>query len=224
MKNKVLKKKRYIFLLAGILAVGIIGSTFAFWKGEVKVENELTADTVDVDIDENFPDPSTDGSVTKEVKFTNTGSSEVFLRVACVEYWEKTVNDETVLLPNQVTVQDALINVATKAWNDGGLNNEENWVKGNDGWYYYKKILAPGESTPQILDSVSFPNYEQDPYKDYKDADYHLYFKTEVVQCTPDDNNLNKKATEEIFRYTGQVDDEDGTTVTWTEMTGGGGE
>lgn len=222
MKNKIWKKKRYIFLLAGILAVGMIGSTFAFWKGEVQVENELTADTVDVEIDEEFPqDPSTTGTVNKEVRFTNTGSSEVFLRVACVEYWEKEADGETVLLPNQVNVENNWIDVVTKNWNNGGLQNGKDWEKGADGWYYYKNILAPGESTSNILKSVTFPEYSEEAFKDYRDADYHLYFKTEAVQCTPDDNDLNRKVTEEIFKYTGQVGQE--SSVIWTSMTGGGG-
>ena len=38
----------------------------------------------------------------------------------------------------------------------------ENWVNGGDGYYYYKKVLAPGESTSVLevnLKKENIPNY-----------------------------------------------------------------
>ena len=45
------------------------------------------------------------------------------------------------------------IDVATKNWTNDFLND---FVLLDDGWYYYKKILEPGEETTNLITKIDF--------------------------------------------------------------------
>jgi len=218
LRNRIKEKSKLLLFTVGMIALLGIGSTFSFLKLEVEKTNNLTAHNTDVEIKEKFPDnPKTGKDVTKEVEFVNKGSSSVFLRMSYTEYWQAGGADTGNLLSNQV----GNVDVAVKNWNKSfnPLRESSNWVSGSDGWYYYKKVLKSGASTGLVLDSVSFQNFAAEEFQDYKKADYHLYFRTEVVQCSDGSGTLNKDAVNEdatktVFGKKGQIQ-QDGITVTW---------
>lgn len=187
-----------------------IGTVSALWAEEIVHENKLVADEVKGSIVENFPSPSMTGDVTKEVSFTNSGTAAAFLRVAYSETWTKKSGSDDVMLNNSVNGTD----VATKNWSTA---KNADWVDGGDGWLYYKKLLNPGETTEKILQSVSFPDYTQDDYKAYKDADYQLYFRMELLQASDSHATLNKDKVNEDSTSTvfGKKATVSGTNVTW---------
>lgn len=150
--------------------------------------------------------PSTpDGTVTKEVSFKNDGTTDAFLRVAYVENWQKEdAEGNSVLLSNKANGTD----VAVKNWTESFSGD---WQDGKDGWFYYKYVLPSGESTEKILNSVTFPDYRQESYKSYADADYSLYFKVEMLQASTGDATLNKdkvnkEASKTVFGKSATVD------------------
>lgn len=207
--------------LSGLLA---IGGTYAWNQYNLSITNELKADTVKAEVvEETAEGLKPAGEQKKEVKFTNGSGSSVFLRMTYTEYWEKSESEDKRLLSNTVDVAGMEKDVATKNWATGFSPDQttSEWFLGKDGWYYYKKILKPGTSTNLVLESVSFPNYTESIYSEYANADYNLYFKSEVVQASDGNSTLNSSevnsaATNKVFGVTADVD-KDKVNVTWKE-------
>lgn len=203
------KKVRLLipFLLLAVL--GLAGTSFAWAKQEVSVENKLKAHTTEISIKEDF-EPETGK---KEVVFKNNGSSSVFLRMTWTEYWETA---DGKILSNQIGGEE----VATKKWTDAYT---QQWKEANptDGWFYYTRILPAGGSTDKILTKVEFPKVYAGDLADYEGAEYHLYFQVEAVQASDSAGTLNSAqvnayATWTTWHMTATVGD--GGTVTWSEQ------
>lgn len=202
-----------VFACIGIVALLLVGTCFAYWSASLQHKNELRADQVTGFIQETFQEGSEpEGTVAKVVSFQNTGTAAAFLRIAAVESWSKVEDGKTILLSNKAGGAD----VATKNWTSS-FQSTSLWEEGSDGWYYYKKLLKPEESTAAILSSVSFPAYTGD-YEDYRNADYNLYFRMELLQAsdskfTMNTSQVNEEASQSVFGRTASVDDHGA--VTW---------
>lgn len=173
------KKVRLLipFLLLAVL--GLVGTSFAWTKQEVSVENKLKAHTTEISIEEDF-EPETGK---KEVVFKNNGSSSVFLRMTWTEYWETA---DGKILSNQIDREE----VATKNWTEVYT---QQWQAADpaDGWFYYTRVLPAGGSTDKILTKVEFPEKYEGNLADYEGAEYHLYFQVEAVQASDSAGTLN---------------------------------
>ena len=189
MKLKNIKKKPLIFILA-ILVLGIVGGTFAYYYSEIAISNEFKTLTYNVQIEEEFN--KTWG--TKKVSFVNKEATNtpVVLRINYNESWRKEVNGTKLSLDNNVNGENAV----TKNWTTAFTND---FIEGDDGWYYYKKTLNAGKSV-QVLESIALNEdlISTSPYyEEYKDYDYELDFNFEAIQANTDAINeiWNKKAT-----------------------------
>lgn len=200
-------------LLSGLilaLAVGMVsfGAVYALWHHEITHTNNLVADSMNASIEETFePGTPPSGEVPKVVAFKNDSSCASFLRIAYSETWTSGSETDAVILSNKVNGTD----VATKNF------NWEDWQDGGDGWYYYNKILPPGETSGTVLDKVTFPSYTED-YADYADADYQLYFRMELLQAsdsprTLNSDNVNAASTQAVWGKTATVGNNGA--VTW---------
>lgn len=205
--------KNNLYLVLSLSIMLVIGTTLAIWHQNVQHINHLEADTIKSEIVENYTPHEPVGTVTKEVSFKNAGTTDVFVRMAYVESWEKEdKNKDTMLLKNQLKGQD----VVKKNWTEVFFSK---WDDGGDGWFYYKKVLTPGETTEKILSSVTFPDYTQEVYRSYEDADYSLYFKVEMLQAsngsaTLNKDDVNQDASQTVFGKAATVD-YDTNTVIW---------
>lgn len=217
---KKLKKKAILPAAAFLVAAAAIGSTFAWQKWDLDITNNLKAHDTSVEIVEKPFEP--DKGI-KQVSFHNSGDSSVFLRVSYSDYWVKGENEqsdihaepnwdittdpayETIILSNKLGNIEVAKKVWTKVWPEyDGTDKAAEWVDGKDGWYYYKKVLKPGGTTEKILDGVVFPipdsiSEASEEYKTLKTeyhhgANYRLFFKAEVVQCSDGSNTLNSEA------------------------------
>ncbi|MST82367.1 hypothetical protein [Bilifractor porci] len=212
------KAKLRIFIL-GCLALLITGSSLAFWSGKIDHTNRLKADQMSAKIEEVFdPDSEARGTVPKSVSFQNDSSCAAFLRVAYAETWDS----NGLLLNNQIDGKD----VAVKHWLSGFGQDSDLWKDGGDGWFYYKKILQPGEKTDPVLESVTFPFPQTDASVAFPDintsdnyaaASYQLYFRMELLQvsdshATLNSEEVNEKASSTIFGKTATVS---GDSVEW---------
>lgn len=199
---------------AALIAAAAIGVTFAWQSWDLSVTNKLKAHAAEIEVEEEFDDSKPWDH--KKVRFKNTGSSSVFLRVSYTEHWE---SGEKVILSNQYEDgKDAAEKHFTDAW-------ETEWQTFGDGWYYYRKVLPAGQTTADILEKAEFAVPETNPaYAAYHAADYYLYFKVEAVQCSDGSNTLNSAdvnaaATKELFGRTAEVqeDSQGGITVSWKQ-------
>lgn len=82
--------------------------------------------------------PSPGKTVTKRVSIKNDGPSASFIRVRL----EESSGD--------------VGKYADYIFNGQSGYNTDAWEKGDDGYYYYKGMLKPGETTPALIDGVSF--------------------------------------------------------------------
>lgn len=209
------RTKKFALLLIGCAALLLTGSSFAYWSGQIEHTNRLQADRMQAVIQEEFVQGSKpSGTVAKKVSFQNASSNAAFLRVCYAETWQKTEAGEEMLLNNQVNGTE----VAAKHWLDGFAGTGGAWWNGNDGWFYYRKILKPGESTANILESVSFPTYSG-AFAEYADASYQLYFRMELLQAsdsafTLNSAEVNANASAAVFGRTAVIN-ADGSSVSW---------
>ena len=123
MKFKKIKKKPLFFLLL-LLALGIVGTTFAYYYTEIAIPNQFRAMTYNVTIEEEFN--NTWG--TKKVSFVNNEETNtpVVLRINYNELWRKEVNGVKLSLDNNVNGT----NVVTKNWTTAFTND---FIDGGDG-------------------------------------------------------------------------------------------
>lgn len=171
-----LKNKKTLIFIFGIVALGIIGSTYAYYQSNVVLPNRFKTMTYNVTIEENFN--NTWG--TKEVTFKNNEETNapVVLRINYNEQWKKEFNGYTLLLNNNVGNN----NVVTKNWT---TDFTDNFVLKDDGWYYYNKVLNPQESV-KVLNSIALNNSlisSSPDYENYQTYDYRLDFNFEAIQA-----------------------------------------
>lgn len=161
MKNK----KITSLLVAGALTVGIVGGTLAWLTASDSVRNAFkTGSHVDnvanVEIYEKFDKSLANAIypnqvVTKKVQIQNKLNSEgqgvnQFIRVK-----KPVINlvDKNGLETEFKGAELGFVNISTIP-SSPSLGS---WVDGEDGYYYYVGIVAPGRFTSQLLDRVIFP-------------------------------------------------------------------
>lgn len=168
-----------ILISAALTIAAVVSGTFAWRAHTLSADNALTGSVVDIAIDAG----SGDGSG-ETLQFTNEGKHPVFLRVSYAESWES--EEEWIMDHTSADIG------WSSAW-------ETDWEKKEDGWYYYKKILAAGETSESVLAAV---NYEDDILGGRK---YELSFLAEGVQAS-DEDAVNTDATQTVFGRAGSID------------------
>ena len=147
-------KQRMLFIAAGVVCLSLTAfGTMAYFTAEDAAHNVITSGGIKIELlewadaekAESFPQTGVSGvlpgtEVTKIVEVKNTGSSAADVRVKA---------DKEIRLAQGIEgdVDTALI----------VLDFDENfWILGGDGYYYYHEALKPGEVTKPLFASVSF--------------------------------------------------------------------
>lgn len=149
-----------------VLTMGNIGI-----KLNDKTEVVENGETKLVEFTTEYPDgmpvmPATEAS--KIVSVENTGSAPAWVRVRI----EKTVEPEDASKVGLLDTKYVELNYDT-----------ENWVDGRNGFWYYKEPLKPGETTPNLFDTVTF---SKDMGNDYMNCKFNIIVSAQAVQS---DNN-----------------------------------
>lgn len=130
-KPRVRMNRTAILFMAIIMLIGaVIGSTVAYLITKTgSVENKFTYASVSCVVDEDF-----DGSTKKDVRITNTGSTNAYIRATYVVNW--------------LDAQKNIVASDPEGYSYTLTENPDNkWTKGKDGYFYYLSPVAPGEST-----------------------------------------------------------------------------
>lgn len=146
MKKKILA----LCLVVALAATAIVGGTLAYFTDNANATNTFTVGNVDITLTE--PNWNSSGSqdapevypgeaLAKDPTVKNDGANPCFVRI-------------------QVTGLDCL---GTDAGNityktdyvTGKLG--DNWVLHTDGYFYYNKVLAVGETTDALFDQIVIP-------------------------------------------------------------------
>ena len=196
-----MKNKKTIFAVAGICLLGIIAGTFAYFSTTDLFHNLFTTDYYQIDTYEVFESPENwrPGDTTpKTISVNNNGNVDAAVRISFTEEW--TDKNGGYLYTTQDSKSAAIINFADdyeENWQSIGEWNASVYTK----YYYFRNKLSPGETTPNLIESVTFnPEFvastketcvtDDATHKKsctvtpggYEDATYKLTIKIETVQ------------------------------------------
>lgn len=167
-------KKMKLYGLAGVAALAAIGGTFAYYSATTVYDNEFDTINYGTSSYERF-NPA-DGhewkpgaKVDKAVYATNTGEGDVWVRIMLKEDWTRDgeaihgqitsasdkflpVDDKT---GYQIDEEDGISDKDEGSVVYKELVNSDKWIKGTDGYYYYHVALKTGETTEELLKSVT---------------------------------------------------------------------
>ena len=139
--KRVLKKCRLTPLAAAALLMVLVmsvGGTLAWLTAHTNaITNTFTVATPGVKIEEGF-----DKQTKSNVQVKNTGEVEAYIRVALVPTWE----DEN----GNAVAEPASLDDLSITWGNSGK-----WLKGTDGYWYYKEPVAPGGRTAVLLEKAT---------------------------------------------------------------------
>lgn len=136
-RKRRLRWNRSFVLMASVvvLLAGAVGGSLAYLTtNTADVVNTFTPGEVPPTIEETF-----DGQTKENVKVTNTGNVEAYIRAAVVVNW---VDDKENIVSNPEGHEYEIV------WAKTG------WVDGGDGYFYYTKPVAAGDSTGELIGSA----------------------------------------------------------------------
>lgn len=192
MKRLKEKKSKKYLLITPVLALAVVGVgiwvVYAMSRNTTNIVSNIPVGTNSVQIIDN----SDVGFGRKEVSFVNNNTSDisVLLRIGYSETWKDSGGNAISNVYNGN-------NVVTKTWTDA-FNND--FVSGGDGWYYYKKLLAPS-ATVKVITAITL---DEPAYSAY---DYDLNFRFEAIRG-------NATAATQLWSKTATINDETGA-ITW---------
>lgn len=142
---KKIKNKKSVIAIVSVLVV-VVGVTFAYFTTTADFINIFGIGTYEVVTHDVFESP--DGwlpgdTVPKRVYATNNGTIDAAVRIKFDEVWKDKNNE--VIDSEDVPEDAAIINFV----------NNNLWIDGGDGYYYYKYFLAPSRNSPDLFDSVT---------------------------------------------------------------------
>lgn len=142
-----IKNKKVIFAIVGLLLIVVVGTTIAYFTSNVEFINIFNLGTYKVVTKEEVTAPTNwapGETVKKTIVSKNEGTIPAAVRAKITEQWLDGENDIT----SQVAEGTVIINLA----------NTNNWQKEGD-YYYYKYPLNPGEITTSFIKGVTLnPN------------------------------------------------------------------
>ena len=148
-----MKDKKTILGLALVCVIGIVGASIAYFSSTDTFQNIFGTKTYKMEVVETFesPDDWTPGTTTpKTVVATNKGDVDAAVRVSFEEEWKDASNNPLPATDGN-NHHAAIINFTSD------LNKK--WITSTeDGktYYYYKAKIAKNESTPTLIESVTF--------------------------------------------------------------------
>lgn len=146
-----LKKKIVaVGLAASMAAVGIVGTSLAYFTDTKEKENNFTVGNVSIELTE--PNWDTQGSIDAETVY----AGEPLAKDPTVTVDEKS---NPCFVRISVTGLEQFGEKGDIIYRTDGVDNKlgENWVKHTDGYYYYTKVMQNGDVTDALFDQIVMP-------------------------------------------------------------------
>ncbi len=160
------KKAGIIALMAAIFLLS--GVTAAYLSYENDVDNSFIVGTNTIEISEDYEPPGEltvgDNIFKKRVAVENTGNIPCFVRVFA-DFSDPAIRDISYISPDGVEwyAADEYKYHLPQGWE---YVEEDDELMGS--YYYYTHILAPGEKTPLLFDSIKTVIEDAGQIKDYE--------------------------------------------------------
>lgn len=165
------KKLTAVALIVCMLAIMLVGASLAYFTDDDEATNTFTVGNVTIDLTEpkwdeagskDAPEVYPTEALAKDPTVTNTGANPCFVRIK-VTGWD-------CLAPaGNITYRTDYV--------PGALGTD--WVEHTDGYFYYSKVLAAGETTDALFDQIVIPADLTNGYT----GNYNLVVTAEAVQA-----------------------------------------
>ena len=182
------KKKIIGLCIAGVLAVGSIGGSLAWFTSSDSVTNPFTTASTDnpsdpnsgIKIHEDFKPEDADNTlpgdtVTKQVNVINKATYDQLIRVKIKKVWKDAKGEEK----PDLDTKNINLNFENNL-TDSNNPEEGKWIKGSDGYYYYNGIVNPKGQTSNLLESVTL---SKDTTNEFKGLKFDVTVNSEGVQA-----------------------------------------
>lgn len=143
-----LSSRKALFALVSVLVLvfAAVGVTVAYLQTQAEpLENEFTPAKVSCKVEETF-----ENNVKSDVSIRNTGDTDAFIRVAIVANWVRTDDNDNSKVTSVHAQQPVLDVDYTVVWADG-VEGNANWLRDNNGFYYYKNAVKPNGATDTLI-------------------------------------------------------------------------
>ena len=182
------KRKKTAILISAIavIAVLVVGMTLAYFTDQDQKQNVFTLGKVAGSLDET----STDGTKTDNgynydhVKPGDKLDKEPFVTV------DGDSEDAYIRVSITVGNTDGKLTDTNKQEILDGLDIQDGWVKGTDGYYYYQTKMSKGQQTGKVFTTVSIP--PESWGNDQAEAVFTIDLKADLIQAdnfTPTTND-----------------------------------
>ncbi|ELC8364533.1 SipW-dependent biofilm matrix protein BsaA [Clostridium perfringens] len=182
------KKKIIGLCIAGVLAVGSIGGSLAWFTSSDSVTNPFSTASTDnpsdpnsgIEINEIFNKEDADNTlpgdtVTKQVNVINKATYDQLIRVKIKKVWKDAKGNEK----SDLDTKNIILNFE-KNLTDSNKPEEGKWIEGSDGYYYYNGIVNPDGQTANLLESVTL---SKDTTNEFKGLKFDVVVDSEGVQA-----------------------------------------
>ncbi|WP_243289474.1 SipW-dependent biofilm matrix protein BsaA [Clostridium perfringens] len=182
------KKKIIGLCIAGVLAVGSIGGSLAWFTSSDSVTNPFSTASTDnpsdpnsgIKIHEDFNKEDADNTlpgdtVTKQVNVINKATYDQLIRVKIKKVWKDAKGEPK----NDLDTKNIKLNFG-KNLADSNKPEEGKWIEGSDGYYYYNGIVNPKGQTANLLESVTL---SKDTTNEFKGLKFDVVVDSEGVQA-----------------------------------------
>ena len=182
------KKKIIGLCIAGVLAVGSIGGSLAWFTSSDSVTNPFSTASTDnpsdpnsgIKIHEDFNKEDADNTlpgdtVTTQVNVINKATYDQLIRVKIKKVWKDAKGEEK----PDLDTKNINLNFENNL-TDSNKPEEGKWIEGSDGYYYYNGIVNPDGQTANLLESVTL---SKDTTNEFKGLKFDVVVDSEGVQA-----------------------------------------
>lgn len=182
------KKKIIGLCIAGVLAVGSIGGSLAWFTSSDSITNPFSTASTDnpsdpnsgIKIHEDFkPEEAKNklpgDEVKKQVNVINKAKYDQLIRVKIKKVWKDAKGKEK----SYLNTKNIILNFE-KNLTDSNKPEEGKWIEGSDGYYYYNGIVNPDGQTANLLESVTL---SKDTTNEFKGLNFDVVVASEGVQA-----------------------------------------
>lgn len=182
------KKKIIGLCIAGVLAVGSIGGSLAWFTSSDSITNPFSTASTDnpsdpnsgIKINEDFNKEDADNTlpgdkVKKQVNVSNTATYDQLIRVKIKKVWKDAKGNEK----PELDTKNIILNFE-KNLTDSNKPEEGKWIEGSDGYYYYNGIVNPDGKTANLLESVTL---SEDTTNEFKGLNFDVTVDSEGIQA-----------------------------------------
>lgn len=191
---KRMKKKLLALSMTAICISAVAAGTLAYYTSEITVDqNKITSGKIEIDVVDGegthvTPPDTLNGIMPgKTVNYDsviveNTGTSPAWIRVQA----------STEIIADNLAAETLLPSIAPDGKFVVTYKLDQNWIDGNDGYYYYKYPVDPEEQTSMMIDEITI---NSSIGNDYKVCTISINVSAQAVQSK---NNLPDDGAKEL--------------------------